>query len=447
MSPVPSSPEGRRVYDLDQAHVFNSWAVQGQWDPIAVERAQGCSLWDYDGKEYLDFCSQQVFTNVGHQHPALVAGIQAQAADMATLGVNFANRARSEAAAAITELFPDSHQKVFFTNGGADANENAIRMARLFTGRRKVLSAYRSYHGNTGAAIVATGDQRRWPNEYAEGHAHFFGPYLYRSAFHAQTQDEESARALEHLRQVIELEGPATVAAILLESVVGAAGVLVPPPGYLSGVRALCDEFGIVFIADEVMSGFGRTGRMFGFEHDLGDSVAPDLITFAKGVNSGYVPIGGVVMSMPIAEHFNDKFYPGGLTYSGHPLACASVSANLAILGEEKLVENAARIGSDILAPGLATLAAASPIVGDVRGIGLFWAIELVGDKSTKEPLAAYGSSSPEMTAIVKALAANGLLILALGNRIHLSPPLIVTEEQTFTALEILGSALTSDGC
>ena len=442
MSPAPADANGRRIYDLDHAHVFNSWAVQGAWDPIVIERAEGCSLWDCDGKEYLDFASQQVFTNVGYQHPKLVASIQAQAAEMSVMGVNFANRARSEAAEALTSLFGETHQKVFFTNGGADANENAIRMARLFTGRRKVLSAYRSYHGNTGAAIVATGDQRRWPNEYADGHAHFFGPYLYRSEFGSTTAEEESARALAHMRHVIELEGPPTIAAILLESVVGAAGVLVPPPGYLRGVRALCDEFGIVYIADEVMSGFGRTGLMFGFEHDLDASNPPDLITVAKGINSGYVPIGGVIISNPIADFFDDKFYPGGLTYSGHPLACGSISANLEIIRDESLVANAAAIGSDVLGPGLHQLAASSEIVGDVRGIGLFWAIELVRDKATKEPLAPYGASSPEMAQITRALTAAGLLTLPIGNRIHLSPPLPVTPTQTAQALHTLTMVL-----
>lgn len=442
MSPVPNSAEGTRIYELDHAHVFNSWAVQGAWDPIVIQRAEGATLWDYDGKEYLDFCSQQVFTNVGYQHPKLVAAIQGQAAEMSVMGVNFANRARSEAAQALTDLFPDSHQKVFFTNGGADANENAIRMARLFTGRRKVLSLYRSYHGNTGAAIVATGDHRRWPNEYADGHAHFFGPYLYRSPFSAETVEQECERALAHLRQVIELEGPPTVAAILLESVMGAGGVIVPPPGYFTGVRELCDEFGIVFIADEVMSGFGRTGEMFGYELDLAAGVTPDLITVAKGVNSGYVPVGAVVIRDKIADFFNDKFYPGGLTYSGHPLACASVSANLAILRDEGLVENARTIGAQVLAPGLANIAATSDLVGDVRGAGLFWALELVRDKSTREPLAPYGASSPEMAQINSKLLAAGLLVLALGNRLHLSPPLTITATQATAALAALTRAL-----
>ena len=283
---------------------------------------------------------------------------------------------------------------MFFTNGGADANENAIRMARLHTGRDKVLSFYRSYHGNTGAAITSTGDPRRWPNEYATGHVHFFGPYLYRSAFWATTQEEECARALDHLEQVITFEGPGTIATILLESVVGTAGVLIPPPGYLPGVRALCDKHGIVLILDEVMAGFARTGKWFAFEHF---DVVPDLITLAKGSNSGYVPVGGVVISDEIAATFADRVFPGGLTYSGHPLAAASIVASIDAMKEEGMVENAARIGSDVLEPGLRELAERHPVIGEVRGLGVFWALDLVADRATREPIAPYGGSSPAM--------------------------------------------------
>ena len=284
--------------------------------------------------------------NIGHQHPAVIEAIQAQAEVLTTVAPSTANLVRGEAAQRIADLAPDGFSKVFFTNGGADANENAIRMARLHTGRDKVLSRYRSYHGNTGAAIVATGDWRRIPNEYARGHVHFFGPYLYRSEFWASTPEEECERALHHLRRVIEAEGPTSIAAILLESVPGTAGIMIPPPGYLAGVRRLADEFGIVLILDEVMSGFGRTGRWFAFE---GHDVVPDLITFAKGVNSGYVPIGGVIISDEIAATFDERVFPGGLTYSGHPLAAASVVAALDAMRAEGIVDNARRIGEDVL--------------------------------------------------------------------------------------------------
>lgn len=316
-------------------------------------------------------------------------------------------------------------------------------MARQFTGRDKVLSAHRSYHGNTGAAIVATGDQRRWPNEYATGHIHFFGPFLYRSPFWSDSQAQECERALDHLRQTIIFEGPQTIAAILVESMVGSAGVIPLPSGYLSGVRALCDEHGIVMIADEVMVGFGRTGRMFAFEHDLTDENPPDLITFAKGVNSGYVPVGGVVIRREISDYFNDRFFPGGLTYSGHPLACATIVANLEILRDEALVENTAELAVPF-EQKLRALADQHDVIGDVRGQGLFWALELVRDRATNEPLAPYGGTSPEMAALGRELTGNGLLTLIVGNRIHLAPPLIVSREQLGDAVAILDASLRS---
>ena len=288
--------------------------------PMTIAGAQGSWVWDYEGNRFLDISSQLVNVNIGHQHPKVVQAIADQAAVLSTISPNHANDKRGEAAQLITALAPANLNKVFFTNGGADAVENAIRMARLHTGKRKVLSFYRSYHGNTGAAIASTGDPRRWPNEYADGHVHFFGPYLYRSSFWATTPEQESERALAHLEQVIQFEGPGTIAALLIESVVGTAGILVPPPGYLEGVRDLCNRYGIVWIADEVMCGFGRTGKWFAFDHS---TATPDLITFAKGVNSGYVPVGGVVISDEIAATFDNQVFPGGLTYSGHPLAAA----------------------------------------------------------------------------------------------------------------------------
>ncbi len=273
---------------------------------------------------------------IGFQHPKVIDAIKRQADLLTTIAPQAANEARGEAASRIVALASPSHEKVFFTNGGADGVENAIRMARIHTSRHKILSFYRSYHGNTTSAISATGDPRRWPNEFGYGHVHFFGPYLYRSAFWAKSEEEECQRALEHLESVIEFEGPKTVAAILIESVVGTAGVLIPPKGYLEGVRRLCDKYGILWIADEVMSGFGRTGKWFAYQHS---TVHPDLIVFAKGVNSGYVPLGGVVISKEIAETFKDRVFPGGLTYSGHPLACAAAVATIDAMKDEKIVE------------------------------------------------------------------------------------------------------------
>jgi len=435
MSFTPDPDEGARVLGLDRAHVFHSWSAQGALNPMLVAGAEGSYVWDYEGTRFLDFSSQLVNTNIGHQHPKVVAAIQKQAGLLSTVAPQHANAARGEAAQRITDLAPDGFSKVFFTNGGADAVENAIRMARLHTGRRKVLSFYRSYHGNTGAAIVATGDPRRWPNEYADDHVHFFGPYLYRSSFWATTEAEECERALQHLEQVIVFEGAATVAAILMETVVGTAGVLVPPPGYLQGVRALCDKYGIVMILDEVMAGFGRTGEWFAFDNF---DVVPDLITFAKGSNSGYVPVGGVIISDPIAATFDDRVFPGGLTYSGHPLACASIVASIDAMTEEGIVANAKRIGQDVLGPGLRELAERHPVIGEVRGLGVFWALDLVTDRATREPLAPYGGTSPAMTALVTEAKKRGLLPFTNFNRLHVVPPCTVSDAEVKDGLAIL---------
>jgi taurine---2-oxoglutarate transaminase len=437
---VADPAEGQRVHALDRAHVFHSWSAQGALNPLVIAGGEGCHVWDFDGNRYLDFSSQLVNTNIGHQHPKVVAAIQEQAALLATVAPQHANAARGEAAKRIADLSPAALNKVFFTNGGADAIENAIRMARIHTGRRKVMSFYRSYHGNTGAAIAATGDPRRWPNEYAEDHVHFFGPYLYRSAFWATSEAEESERALQHLEAVLTFEGPGTVAAILMESVVGTAGVLVPPPGYLAGVRALCDKHGIVLVLDEVMAGFGRTGTWFAYENF---DVTPDLVTFAKGSNSGYVPVGGVIISDAIASTFDERVFPGGLTYSGHPLACASIVASIDAMTEEGIVDNARRIGTDVLAPGLADLAERHPVIGEVRGLGVFWALDLVTDRATREPLAPYGGTSAAMGELVSECRKRGLLPFTNFNRLHVVPPCIVTDAEAKEGLAILDEVFT----
>jgi taurine---2-oxoglutarate transaminase len=439
--PTPDPARGAEVYALDRAHVFHSWSAQGALQPLVIAGADGSYVWDYDGNRYLDFSSQLVNVNIGHQHPKVVAAICEQAVKLATIAPQHANEARSEAARRITELAPDGLEKVFFTNGGADAVENAIRMARLHTGRDKVLSFYRSYHGNTGAAITATGDPRRWPNEYGAGHVHFFGPYLYRSAFWASTEQEECERALEHLEQVIAFEGPSTIAAVLLETIVGTAGVLIPPPGYLAGVRDLCDRHGILYIADEVMAGFGRTGRWFALDHW---GVTPDLIAFAKGSNSGYVPIGGVIISEPVAATFEERVFPGGLTYSGHPLACASVVASIDAMKEEHIVENAARVGETVLGPGLRELADRHPVVGEVRGLGVFWALDLVSNRQTREMLAPYGGTSPAMGDLVAQCRKRGLLPFTNYNRLHVVPPCTVSDTEVKDGLAILDEVLTA---
>ena len=432
--------EGQRVYDLDRAHVFHSWSAQAQIKPLPIAAAEGSYFWDYDGNRYLDFSSQLVNVNIGHQHPKVVKAIQDQAARLATIAPQHANDMRGEAAKRIVDRAGTRHQKVFFTNGGADAIENAIRMARLHTHKHKVLSAYRSYHGNTGAAIQATGDPRRWPNEYAAQQVHFFGPFPYRSPFWSDSPEQESERALQHLEEVIKFEGPGTIGAILLESVVGTAGVLVPPPGYLEGLRALCDKYEIVWIADEVMSGFGRTGEWFAWQNW---GAEPDLITFAKGSNSGYVPVGGVVISDAIASTFDERVFPGGLTYSGHPLAAASIVGAIDAMTEEGVVDNAKRIGTDVLAPGLRDLQERHPVIGDVRGLGVFWALDLVSDRATKEPLAPYGGTSPAMTEFTVECKKRGLMPFVNFNRTHVVPPCTVTDAEAKEGLAILDEVLS----
>jgi taurine--2-oxoglutarate transaminase len=424
------------VVALDRANVFHSWSAQKSLNPMAIAGGSGSTVWDHDGNTYLDFSSQLVNTNIGHQHPKVIAAIAQQATSLATVAPGAANHVRATAAAKILSHAPANMEKVFFTNGGADANENAIRMARLHTGRDKVISRYRSYHGNTGAAIVATGDWRRIPNEYARGHVHVFGPYLYRSEFWAETPEQETERALQHLRRVIQAEGPQSIAAVLLETVPGTAGILVPTPGYLEGVRALCDEYGIVMILDEVMAGFGRTGDWFALD---AFNVTPDLITFAKGVNSGYVPVGGVIISGEIAATFDERVFPGGLTYSGHPLAAASVVASIEAFEEEDIVGNAARIGRDHLEPGLRALAEKHNVIGDVRGRGVFWALELVQDRTTRIPVTA-----DYMGRLKAELLRLGLLPFVADNRIHVVPPAVVTPAEVATALDIYDRALTA---
>jgi taurine--2-oxoglutarate transaminase len=436
------------AYINDRAHVFHSWSAQGALHPLVVTGAEGSYFWTEDGTRYLDFASQLMNVNIGHQHPKLVAAIQAQAAQLCTIAPYHASVPRSEAAQLITEVaatnITDSQlEMVFFTNGGAEATENATRMARLHTGRNKVLSMYRSYHGATSGAIAMTGDPRRWPSEPGvAGIVKFWGPYPYRSAFHSISDAEESQRALQHLADTLMVEGPQTVAAIILETVVGTNGILVPPDGYLAGVRALCDQFGIMMVCDEVMAGFGRCGEWFAFQKW---GVQPDLVCFAKGSNSGYVPLGGVIISRAVADSFRDRMYPGGLTYSGHPLACASAVASINIFKEEGIIEHARMLGEDIIGPGLEKLKANHPSVGDVRGLGVFWAIELVRNRETREqmvPFNATGADAKPMTDLVAACKAKGVWPFAHFNRLHITPPCNTSIDDIERGLAVIDEAL-----
>ncbi len=437
------------AYANDRAHVFHSWSVQGAITPAVITKAEGSWFWTADGTKYLDFSSQLVNMNIGHQHPKLVAAIQEYAAKLCTVAPSFANDARSEAArliveAANTDCTPAHFTKVFFTNGGAEATENAVRMARLHTGRFKILNHYRSYHGATNGSITLTGDPRRWPSEPGmPGVVKFWGPYPYRSAFYAENEAEECQRALAHLDNVLMVEGAQTVAAIIVETVVGTNGILVPPDGYLQGLRDRCDRHGIVLIFDEVMAGFGRCGEWLAYQHW---GVAPDLVCFAKGVNSGYLPVGGVILSDAVAETFQTRQYPGGLTYSGHPLACASAVASINIFREEGIVEHARTLGTDVIAPGLEKLMANHPSVGDVRGLGVFWAIELVRNRATREPLVPYnatGADAAPMNEFAAACKSKGLWPFTHFNRTHVVPPCTASVDEVETGLAILDEALT----
>ncbi|HEY5438862.1 MAG TPA: aspartate aminotransferase family protein [Acidimicrobiales bacterium] len=430
--------------EREKASVFHSWSAQSTINPFMVKGASGVYVTGEDDVSYLDLSSQLVNTNIGHQHPAVVRAIQEQAGILCTIAPQHGYASRYRAAELILDRSFEGAAKVFFTNGGTEAMEHAIRMARLHTGRHKVMSAYRSYHGATATSINLTGDPRRWPNDTGSaGVVHFFGPFFYRSMFHASSETEECERALANLDETIRFEGPDSIAAIVLETVPGTAGIMVPPKGYLQGVRALCDRYGIVYVADEVMCGFGRTGSWFAFhQHD----VRPDLVVFAKGVNSGYVPLGGVILSEAISATFNDRVYPGGLTYSGHPLACAAAVATIEAMRDEGIVENAQTIGDDVLRPGLESLVQKHAIIGDVRGLGVFFALELVVDRATKEPLAPYGGSSPAMNEIVAASRAEQLLIFTNFNRIHVVPPCTITADEAREGLRRLDRALSVAG-
>ncbi|HZY07062.1 MAG TPA: aminotransferase class III-fold pyridoxal phosphate-dependent enzyme [Ilumatobacteraceae bacterium] len=442
MTVLDTHPED--AFANDRAHVFHSWSAQGTLNPLVVSGAEGSYFWTQDGTRYLDFSSQLVNVNIGHQHPRLVAAIKEQADQLCTVAPFHANDARSEAARLICEVaaekITDSQlDMVFFTNGGAEATENAVRMARLHTGRGKVLTHYRSYHGGTNGAIMLTGDPRRWPSEPGmPGVVKFWGPYPYRSAFHSSNEAEECERALAHLDDVLMVEGSHTVAAILVETVVGTNGILVPPDGFIQGIRALCDKYGILMIGDEVMAGFGRTGKWFSIEHW---NVVPDIMTMAKGLTSAYVQLGAVGMRRSVADAFKDKVFYGGLTYNSHPLACAAALATLQVYEEDKLIENARRMGV-VMRQLLDDLARKHPSVGAARSIGLFGLVELVRDRAKKTPLAPFNGTSEEMAALSKFFRQEGLYTFVRWHTFFTNPPLCITEAQLREAFEIIDRGL-----
>src|SRR5881398_2997246 len=389
---------GRQIVEDAKKHVLYSWSVQDAINPIAVERAEGRYFYDYDGKRYLDFASQLVNVSIGHSHPKVVQAIKDQAEKLATIGPPMATESRSRLGKLLAEITPGDLCMSFFTNGGAEANENAIKLARWYTGRHKIIARYRSYHGATGGAITLTGDPRRWPAEPGlPGVVRMLDPYTYRcSAGHPDPCPV--CTGAPHLEEILQYEGAQNVAAVIMETIVGTNGVIVPPDGYLQAIREVCDRHGILLILDEVMAGFGRTGKWFGVDNW---DVVPDIITMAKGINSGYVPLGAMTISEGIADWVRDKYFAGGLTYSGHPLACAAAVASIEAFREEGIVENAAEMG-EVLGDGLAALADKHESIGEVRGLGLFYGVELVKHRETREPLVPFNASGEALAPMAK---------------------------------------------
>ena len=433
------------ILSLSKEHVFYTWSAQAKVNPIAVRRAKGVYFWDMDEKRYLDFNSMTMCVNIGHGDERVIKAMQEQAAELPYAAPGMTTKVRALASKMVAQITP--HQaltKVLFTLGGADANENAIKLARGYTGRHKILTRYRSYHGATAGAMAATGDPRRvvWEPNLMPGVVHFLDPYRYRSTFHRTNPDiseEDFAQDyLNHLEEIIQYEGPRTIAAILIESVTGTNGVIIPPEGYMQGVRALCDKYGIVMIADEVMSGFGRTGKWFAVEHW---DVVPDMITMAKGLTSAYAPLGAVAMKPEIAAAFDEHAYEGGLTYTSHPVSLAAAIANINVMREDKLVEHSMKMGK-VLKRMLTDLGESHPSVGEVRNIGLFGILELVKDRKTKEPMAPWNGSSPEMIALKKYCLDHGLFLYTHWHTVLIIPPLIITEELLKEGFEVLDQAL-----
>lgn len=409
-------------------YCLQSWSRQRGLNPLPIERAEGIYMYDFDGNRYSDMSSQLVNLNVGHGNRAIIDAIKEQAEKYCYLSPSYGSEPRGELAKMVIELMPDNMGKVFFTNGGADANENAVKMAKMFTGRQKVFSRYRSYHGSTFGAGNLTGEPRRYPLEPGiPGFVKFFDPYIYREPIKFESEEAATAYYIAKLREQMIYEGAGNIAAIVLETITGSNGVIIPPKGYLEGVRKLCDEFGIVMICDEVMAGFGRTGKMFAFEHF---NIKPDIVTFAKGITCGYVQLGGVAVSKEIAAYFDDHLLSCGLTYSGHPLACAAGVACLKYYESEHILDNVNRSGK-VLGEILEDMKAKHKCVGDVRYIGLFSAVELVKSKETREPIVPYGKDPDNvMGKLIGKLKAKGFMTYSHENMIMISPPLIITEEQ-----------------
>jgi taurine--2-oxoglutarate transaminase len=434
-----SALTSQEIVQLNRQYTFFSWSVQEQVNPIPVAKAEGVYFWDADGKRYLDFSSQLMNTNIGHQHPKVVKAIQEQAAKLCFVHPSNATEPRGLLGKRLAEVTPGNLKKTFFCLGGAEANENAIKLARFYTGRHKIMARYRSYHGATHGAIALTGDYRRLPVEPAmPGAVHFLDPFCYRCPF-GLTPQTCKRQCIDHVEEVIRYEGPERIAAIIMEGVTGSNGLIVPPEDYWPRVREICNRYDILLISDEVMSGWGRTGKWLAVDNW---GVVPDMITTAKGLTSGYIPLGAVIVSEEIASYFDNKYLYAGLTYSGHALACAAGLATIEVYEEDGLIENAAALG-EYLGEALEEIKARHPSVGDVRYIGLFSAIELVKDRQTKEVF-----PPAVMAEVGKSLRQNGLFTFIMSNTmgsiVFIVPPLCITKEQLNEGLKIIETALTN---
>jgi len=431
----------QEIVRLNREYTFFSWAVQGAVDPIPMARAEGVYFWDAEGRRYLDFASQLMNVNIGHSHPRVIQAIKEQADRLLYAAPSFATEVRGELGRRLAEIAPGDLKKSFFTLGGADANENAIKIARLVTGRQKIITRYRSYHGATYGAITASGDPRRLPVEPGiPGVVHILDPHCYRCPF-GQEPESCHRECIAHVEQIIRFEGPENVAALLIEGVTGTSGIIVPPDDYWPRLREICDRYGILLIADEVMSGFGRTGEWFAVNRW---GVVPDMITMAKGLTSGYLPLGAVIVSEPIAAYFEDHMFWGGLTYSSHPMSCAAAIATLQVYKEEKLLEHTRQM-ERVMADGLAELQDRHPCMGDARGLGLFWVLELVKDRETREPLVPWNARPDElgpMPALTRFTREHGLYTFNKWNWIFLIPPLPITADQIAEGLAVIDEAL-----
>ena len=427
------------VPELEKKYVLRSWSVQGKNKYEEVVKAEGCWFWNSEGKKYLDFSSQLINMNIGHQHPKIIAALKEQADKICYVTPNYASEPRAKLAELIAKHTPGDLVKTLFTLGGAEANDNAIKIARAFTGRQKLLARYRSYHGATYGAISLTGDPRRPPVEPGiPGVVHVFEPYCYRCSF-GKSYPGCGLECAEHVREVMLYEGPQNIAAFFVEPVTGTNGVFVPPKEYLPRIREICDEFGILLVADEVMTGWGRTGKWFGVDNW---DVVPDMMTMAKGVTQGYVPLGAVVVNQKIADWLDDNMLWCGLTYSGHPLACATGVATVKVYEEENLIENAAKMGK-IMRQRLEEIMEKHPSVGEIRSIGLFGAIELVKDRETKEPLAPWNGPDPGvMGQISGCLKEKGVYIYPRWNYLFLAPPIAINEEELKFGMDAIDECL-----